>query len=255
MTTASLSYLAEVLSKITDPRKPRGVRHPFSGIVSLVLLGLMARLTEMAAIERWAAAYWEELKGPLGFTRDKPPRDTTISRALAKLSVDEFRKALAAWLKDALADRQERWVVAVDGKTCAQGLDADGSPVQMLNAFLQDVKVTLDQWSIGADKTNEPGSLKNHLSELLAAYPALRLLTGDAIYAQRPLLEALAKTDCDYLFQVKANQPDVLDALKTCFAEASAKRPAHEVTEKRGSTPKSADVGSTSTTASISASV
>ena len=76
--------------------------------------------------------------------------------------------------------------------------------------------------SFGGDKTNEPGSLKNHLSELLAAYPALQLLTGDAIYAQRPLLELLKAEGCDYLFQIKSNQPDVLDALKTCFADASA---------------------------------
>ena len=62
----------------------------------------------------------------------------------------------------------------------------------MLNVFLHTVKVTLDQWSVGADKTNEPGSLKNHLAELLAAYPALQLLTGDAIFAQRPLLDVLA---------------------------------------------------------------
>ena len=38
---------------------------------------------------------------------------------------------------------------------------------------------------------------RNHLSELLAAYPALQLLTGDAIYAQRPLLELLKVEGCD----------------------------------------------------------
>jgi hypothetical protein len=61
----------------------------------------------------------------------------------------------------------------------------------MLNVFLQELKLALDQWSINADQTNEPGSLQRHLGELLAAYPALGLLTGDAIYAQRPLLELL----------------------------------------------------------------
>jgi len=124
----------------------------------------------------------------------------------------------------------------------------------MLNVFLQQAKVTLDQWSIGGDKTNEPGSLKNHLVELLTAYPALRLLTGDAIYAQRPLLELLKTEGCDYLFQIKANQPDVFDALKSCFAEVSPSRPAHQVTEKRGSITKPAGCGSTWTTRSISAS-
>jgi hypothetical protein len=108
---------------------------------------------------------------------------------------------------------------------------------------------------IGGDKTNEPGSLKNHLSELLTAYPALQLLTGDAIYAQRPLVELLKAEGCDYLFQVKANQPDVLDALKVCFAESPQSKPAHEVAEKRGSITKPADCGSTWMTPSISASV
>jgi len=152
-----------------------------------------------------------------------------------------------------LGEHEGRWAAAIDGKTCCQGLAADGSPVQMLNVFLQQAKLTLDQWSIGGDKTNEPGSLKNHLSELLTAYPALRLFTGDAIYAQRPLSELLKAEGCDYLFQIKANQPDVFDALKTCFADAS--RPAHQVTEKRGPITKPAGCGSTWTTPGISASV
>ena len=198
MVTA-LERLAAVFSQVTDPRKARGVRHPFPGIVSLVFLGLLARITEMAVLVRWATVHWDELKGPLGFTREMPPCDTTISRTLAGLSLDEFRRAFSLWLKTMLGDREGRWAAAIDGKTCRQGLSADGSPVQMINVFLQQAKVTLDQWSIGGDKTNEPGSLKSHLSELLTAYPALRLLTGDAIYAQRPLLKLLKAEGCDYL--------------------------------------------------------
>lgn len=242
---SSLEHLAEVFSQITDPRKARGVRHPFSAMVALVFVGLLARITEMAVVVRWAAAHWDQLKEPLGFTRDQPPCDTTISRALAKLSLAEFRQSFSCWLKSALADHEGRWAAAVDGKTCCQGLAADGSPVQMLNVFLQQAKLALDQWSVGGDKTNEPGCLKNHLHELLLAYPALQLLTGDAIFAQRPLRELLKSEGCDYLFQIEANQPDVLEALEQCFAEASPSRPAHQVTEKRGSTSKLAGCGST----------
>lgn len=214
-------------------------------MVALVFLGLLARITEMAVLVRWAAAHWDELQVPLGFARNKPPCDTTISRSLARLSLAEFREAFSCWLQSALADRQARWVAAIDGKTCRQGLAADGSPVQMLNVFLQEVKLALDEWSIGGDKTNEPGSLQRHLAELLAAYPALGLLTGDAIFTQRPLLELLKTHGCDYLFQVKANQPDMLDALKTCFAEVRQARPAHETTEKRGIVAIAAGFGST----------
>lgn len=247
MIGCSLAELSKVFGQMSDPRDARGVRHPFSGIVSLVFLGLLARITEMAVVERWARAHWDELKEPLGFTRDRPPRDTTISRALAGLSLSEFREAFRRWLNTALSDQKGRWAGAVDGKTCRQGLDANGSPVQMLNVFLQRVKLTLDQWSIASDKTNEPGSLKEHLGELLAAYPTLQLLTGDAIYAQRPLIELLHEHGCDYLFQVKANQPDVLDSLETCFFQETLRPPANETIEKRGSIKRRADFGSTST--------
>jgi hypothetical protein len=254
MVASSLEDLVQVFAQIPDPRKARGVRHPFSGIVGLVFLGLLARITEMAVLVRWATPHWDELKEPLGFTRRKPPCATTISRALARLPLDKFRRLFSHWLRTVLADHQGRWTAAIDGKTCCQGLAADGSPVQMLNVFLQQAKLALDQWPIGNDKTNEPGSLKKHLSELLAAYPALQLLTGDAIYAQRPLLELLQEEGCDYLFQVKSNQPDVLDALTTCFADAALSRPAHQTTEKRGPMSISAGCGSTWTMRSISAS-
>lgn len=255
MVEAALSQLATVFSRFTDPRKARGIRHPFSSIVALVFLGLLAGITEMAVLVRWARVYWKELQEPLGFTRNQPPCDTTISRALAKLSLDELRLAFSAWLKSVLADREGPWIAAIDGKTCCQGLAADGTPVHMLNVFLQQAKLALDQWSVKGDKTNEPGSFQRHLNELLTAYPTLRVFTGDAIFAQRPLLEMLKANNCDYLFQVKANQPDVLDALKTCFAAASSARPAHETTEKRGSSTIPAEYGSTWTTRSISASV
>jgi hypothetical protein len=255
MVEGTLIQVAEVFAQLSDPRKARGVRHPFQGMVALVFLGLLARITEMAVLVRWASENWDQLREPLGFTRDQPPCDTTISRSLAKVSLAEFRQAFIAWLRLALADHQGRWVAAVDGKTSRCGLSPDGSPVHMLNVFLQQAKVTLDEWSVGSDKTNEPGSLLRHLQELLTAYPALTLLTGDAIFTQRPLLEVLKTCGCDYLFQVKANQPEMLDALKTCFAEAASKRPAHETVDKKGAAAMSVVSGSTWTTPSISVSV
>jgi hypothetical protein len=158
-TSSGLAGLSSIFSQLNDPRKARGIRHPFQGIISLVFLGLLGRITEMAVLVRWSEAHWKQLRAPLGFTRNKPPCDTTISRTLARLSLDEFRRGFSLWLQAALNDRGDRWVAAIDGKTCRQGYDAHGSPVKMLNVFLHRVKLALDQWSIGDDKTNEPGNL------------------------------------------------------------------------------------------------
>lgn len=227
------STLLDAFSELDDPRCRRGVRHPFSGIVVLMLLGMLARIREMEVLVRWAAVHWDQLREPLGFNRDQPPCATTISRTLAKCRVGQFQQALASWLQ-CVGPSSTEGVVAVDGKTTKQGLDDNGQPLHMLNVFLHDLQAVLGQWSTGAEKTNEPTLLRRHLLELLDTYPMLRLLTGDAIYAQRPLVELMCRHDCDYLLQIKANQGDTLDALENCFATAARRSPAAETINKRG---------------------
>jgi hypothetical protein len=247
------STLLEAFGRLEDPRAARGVRHPFAGMVVLTLLGMLARIREMEVLVRWASANWDRLKEPLGFDRDAPPCATTISRTLAKCRVAEFQAVLTAWLQPRVTEATTRGAVAVDGKTARQAIDDDGDPLHMLNAFVHDLQVVVGQWSTGAEKTNEPTLLRRHLAELLDAYPLLRLITGDAIFAQRPLAELITSRGCDYLLQVKDNQGDALDALVHCFARAPERPPAAETTNKRGLSEKPAASGSISTTQPTSA--
>ena len=77
--------------------------------------------------------------------------------------------------------------------------------------------------------------MKKHLEELFTMYPYLQLLTGNAIFAQRPLLEAIQEYHRDYLVQVKENQPNVLEQMKMVFEDAPQKEPSdRKVTKKRG---------------------
>jgi hypothetical protein len=203
-----------------------------------MLLGMLARIREIEVLVRWANVHWDQLKRPLGFDRDEPPCATTISRTLAQCQVADFQAALAIWLRDCFASADSEGVLAVDGKTAKQGLDSGGRPLHMLNAFVHDLQAVVGQWSTGAEKTNEPTLLRHHLQELLDAYPMLQLITGDAIFAQRPLIELIRAKNCDYLLQIKANQGDTLDALQHCFAQAAERMPAAITTEKKGRSRK-----------------
>ena len=216
-----LDKLADVFKKIKDPRDPRGVRHDFHGMVALIFLGLLARLPYIAHVQRWAKRHWHVLRQPLGFKRTKPPVDTTFSRNLAGVSVAEFQAALAEFLNVILMENNDSLTAAVDGKAAKAMPDENGDPHLMLNVFVHDFKIVLEQWSVRGDKTNEPGCLKMHLEKLIETYPGLKLLTGDAIFAQRPLLEVFREIGCDYLFQVKQNQGDAYEATVTTFANAS----------------------------------
>ena len=253
MSTDSLSTLAATLETLPDPRSKQGVSHPYHGMLALVLLGLIAQLPTVAEIRRWAKRQWSILKEPLKFKRNKPPVDTTIFRALEKTTVKDFHKVVADFLKVILAQEHGTLTSAVDGKVAKQMKDAAVDAIQMLNIFIHDVKVTAMSYDIGSNKTNEPGCLKAHLGELFKLYPMLRLLTGDAIFAQRPLLEVLKEHGCDYVFQVKANQPDILDAAKTCFAAVDPETPDDLMVEKRGSMSKSEKFGTTRKMPNISA--
>lgn len=239
--------LMESLSTLSDPRRARGVRHPFAGILGLTLLGLICRINEFAALGRWAAKHWHLLRRPLGFKRHKPPHATTLSRTLARFSLAEFQEAFSRWLQGVVGD-QTSLVVAVDGKTSKQGLDPQGDPIQMLNVFAQDLKACLGQWPLDGDKSTEPEVLKAHLGELFEKYPALRLITGDALYAQRNLAELILASGHDYLFQIKANQPDMLDAAQNCFAQVKDCLADAHAQEKKVATGKLVFYGSTWTT-------
>jgi DDE_Tnp_1-associated/Transposase DDE domain len=235
---APLATVLDAFSLIDDPRKPRGVRHPYASLLALTFLGLLCRQVDFASLQRWAEDHWKTLKDPLGFTRQRPPHATTLSRDLARCSREQFRDVFARWLVSR-PQTAAAVTVAVDGKTSKQGRDAQGDPIPMLNVFAHDLKLCLAQFPVTDGKPTEPQTLKHGLTELLDHYPFLRLFTGDALFCQRPLAQVLLDADRDFLFAVKDNQPELLEAIQTSFHHAPEQTPDAKSVEKKGrrSTP------------------
>lgn len=219
-----------VFEQLTDPRDPRGVRHPFAGLLAIVFLGLLSRQPDFANIARWAKRHWAVLKPTFGLTYPRGPHATTYSRAAALFSVDEFRTALAVWLSGVM--RTAPVTAAVDGKTSKQADDEDGDPIHVLNVFAHGANVCLADWAVGNGKDTEPEVLKAHLDELFAAWPSLRVLTGDALFCQRPLARAIIETGRDYVLAIKDNQPDLFETTRTAFADATVDSADATVREK-----------------------
>jgi hypothetical protein len=212
---------------VPDPRSKQGVSHPCTTILAVVLLGLLANVSTPAEIVRWTKRHFKKLSQFLTFGiikgKTKTPCDNTLTRVLKKLSLKDLQNAFAEFVNAILSDTLI--VAAVDGKAAKQTKDENGDPILMLNVFAQKIKLHLASWNVHGDKTNEPTCLKMHLEELFEMYPCLKLLTGDAIFAQRPLLIALQEYHCDYLFQVKDNQPKVHAKMKEIFKDALQQEP------------------------------
>ncbi len=101
----ALKSLAEGFAHVPDPRQRRGGRHPSARILTLVLLGLLACIPEMAVLERWATVHCEQWREPLGFEREAPPVATTISRVVARYGMNRFATAFLAWIEPVMLRR------------------------------------------------------------------------------------------------------------------------------------------------------
>ena len=243
MATPLVGPLVAAFQSVPDPRRRRGLRHPCAGLLALAFLGCLCRHTELAVLRRWARRHGALLRGPLGFDRPDPPHATTPGRLLSAFDPDPFQRAFVGRLR-AAPEALPLEAAAADGKTCKQGRGADGDPVHVLNVFVQDVKVCLGQWPVGDGTGAEPEVLKAHLQELFDRYPGLGLLTGDALFCQRPLAGLSVAAGRDYLPAVKDNQPDLAEALRTAFAAAQRAEPDARSAEKRGRCSTSGGCGS-----------
>ena len=109
-----------------------------------------------------------------------------------------------------VADRELN--ASVDGKWAKQSGDSNGNPLVMVNVLAHDLRLCLAQWP-ASERRYEPRVLREQLSQLFEDYPGLRLLTMDALYAERDLCQAIVSHGRDYLARIKGNQPEALAAL------------------------------------------
>ena len=192
--------------------------------------GLGLRSDHDAHIALFAKMHWPVLREPLGFLRDDPPHATTISRTLAGVPCEQLQGALTGWVARVAADQELD--ASVDGKWAKQSEDAQGNPLVMVNVLAHDLKLCLAQWP-ASEKRYEPRVLREQLGRLFEDYPGLRLLTMDALYAERDLCQAIVDHGRDYLVRVKGNQPTVLAALADGFAPEELGEPQAETLEKK----------------------
>lgn len=134
---------------------------------------------------------------------------------------------------------------AVDSETGKQADDADGDPIHVLNVFARGANVCLADWPVGDGKDTGPEVLKAHLDELFAAWPSLRVLTGDAISCQRPPARVIVEAGRDYMLAVKDNQPDLHETVRTAFAGATAASADATVREKSAGRSRRGGSGAT----------
>ena len=176
-----------------------------------------------AAIVEWAADTPSQ-SGPRSApaTTHSPggflvPTETTIRRTLGRLDAHALAAAVGDWLvardrhdHPAPAQRPRQRAVAIDGKTLrgAHPPDGDGRPVHLLAAMEHATRAVLAQRQVGG----APEEVTAFAPLLDGLNLAEVVVTTDALQTHAEAAEFLVATKhAHYLFQVKANQPTLLD--------------------------------------------
>ncbi len=105
--------LREVLeARLTDPRKPRGIRHSLGSLVSVLVAGVACGYSSVLAIAGAVAGWDQEVLAAHGTRRSprtgafEPPSASTLGRLPALLDADELEAGLTAWVAPAALDPQ-----------------------------------------------------------------------------------------------------------------------------------------------------
>jgi hypothetical protein len=206
--------LFECLQSIPDPRKKRGIRHPFQPVLKFVLLGFTCRLVAIEHMVSFFKPIWGQLKEALGFNRPEPPDPTTIRRMLNGLKPEQLQEAFEQWVSELIGN--QTFMASVDGKAMKNVKGENGLALMLVNVFAHDLKLALAEYAIKA-KEGEPTVLREALAQLFKQYPGLKILVGDAAFAGRELNEAIISLGRDYIAQIKENQPKMKKLLEEWF--------------------------------------
>lgn len=195
--------LREHLARLSDRRHRRGLVHPLEGVLSLTVLGLMCGCPSLSAIHRFGDIQ-PELLSQLGLRRS--PSVQTLSRLLGMVSVAEVRRGLLEFVLALERGRgHEITTAALDGKTL-RGVREDGEQLKALCVFSRAGLAALDQLAVG-NHFEEPQAAQEWIEAVASHCPGLEMLTGDALYADTDLAQAIVDRGMDYTFKLKKTNP------------------------------------------------
>lgn len=211
--------LTDVFATIPDPRAASGRRYPLPALLNLIAVATLAGMRSLEGIAQFARDHGVALTHALGFRSGRTPCKATLSNLLRRLDTRAYEDALSKWIVARCPDLGDH--LCLDGKTARGSKTKDLPGVHLLSAYAPQVAGVVAQIRVDR-KTNEHKAAL----ELLGVLPvAGKVVTGDAIFCQKDVCQAVFDAAGDYLFTVKDNQPTLHFDIATMFHESVAFSP------------------------------
>ncbi len=207
------SSLYAYFQRISDPRKARGKRYHLTTLLALIFLGKLSGQDTPVEIADWASNHAEALARHLKLKRTRMPHHNTIRRVFQNiLDEAEFDRLMRDYQRQAVKGGEQ---LAMDGKTLrGTRLAAEEPADQVLSVYDVDEQCVMAQIAVDR-KENEIVAAPRALEQVAIAG---KIITGDAMHAQRALSAQIVARGGDYLWVVKENQERLYRDIERLFA-------------------------------------
>lgn len=218
-----LSYF----TRLPDPRKPTHIQHRWETLWQLLFLGVSAAQPNLLALSQWIEDQHDALCDLLQVKQ--LPRQATLYRFLAELNPEQVEKAFQAWITPWLPEDQVLKLV-MDAKML-KGSGRSRQEVlclQVFGLYCQQLKSLIYQRE--TPQYNEVGAAQQSLA-FLQSLTQPWVVSGDAVYTGKQLVEHIQQAGGDYFLVVKNNQKRLKLAIEQHFDQHPT--PGHQHTEVR----------------------
>jgi predicted transposase YbfD/YdcC len=228
-----------MLAGITDPRDPRGVRHPLLAVLGVAVVATLAGAANFRELGLVVADLPQHLLALLGARwewarrRFAAPSAATLRRVLIGLDADELDTAVGAWLRAHATCDEQGWAIALDGKDLRGSWSDDGRLV--LFSAMTHRSEYHDAVVVGQIAVPEETTETTQVRALLGPMDITgALVSADAAHTCTETARYLVEDkNADYLLTIKGNRSSLhATAIATSRTLITA-QPDH-VTEQRG---------------------
>ena len=198
-----LGSLYAALAHVHDKRHARGLRYALVTVLVYIVLAKLAGEDRVSGIAQWVKYRQQALAEALALARPQAPSVNTYRRVLGEyLEIEELERVVREFFA-AQPQAGHSVSIAIDGKTLRGTIPA-GQPQgrHLLAAYLPTEGWVLYQVEV-LNKENEISAAPQLLScvDLRG-----KVVTGDAMFAQRELSAQIVAAGGEYVWTVKDNQ-------------------------------------------------
>jgi len=208
-----LNSLYAALTKLKDQRDARGLRYRLVTVLVFIVLAKLCGEDHLRGIAQWVRLRREALADALKLAKPQAPHATTYSRVLKEaVDIKQFEQVVAQFFKaQPKAGRSVH--ICLDGKTLRATIPAGRTHgVHLVAAYLPEEGWVLLQ--VDASRGELPAAMQIVKSIDLRG----KIVTGDALFAQRHLSTWIVGLGGDYIWTVKDNQSQLYHDIETLFA-------------------------------------